>query len=112
MHELSIAQSIIEIVEETMAGQQGKVLEVSVDIGELVAVVPESLKFCYDVVTEDSKFAGSKLIVNILPVTARCRQCTTEFRVENFMFICPECSSVDHEMLQGQELKVNHLEVE
>ena len=112
MHELSIAQSILEIVDETMNGQTGKVTEVSVDIGELVAVVPESLRFCFDVVVENTKFAGSKLIINILPVVARCRNCDRQFDVEDLKFICPHCGSLDHEMLQGQELKVKHLEVQ
>lgn len=112
MHELSIAQSIVEIVQDTMNGQDGKLTEVAVDIGELVAVVPESLKFCYDVVIENTPFAGSRLIINILPVKARCRNCDTRFDVEDLKFICPACASTDHEMLQGQELKVKHLEVQ
>jgi hydrogenase nickel incorporation protein HypA/HybF len=112
MHELSIAQNILDIVDETMNGESGRLLEVAVEIGELVAVVPESLEFCYDVLTENSKYAGSKLIIKILPVLANCRNCDTEFQVEKFNFTCPTCKSTELHMLQGKELKISHLEVE
>lgn len=113
MHELSIAQSIVDIVEETMNGEpETNLIEVVVDVGELVAVVPESLEFCYAALTDSTKYAGSKLVINILPVLARCDDCRQEFKVENITFVCPNCNSVKLKIFQGQELKISHLEVQ
>jgi hydrogenase nickel incorporation protein HypA/HybF len=112
MHELSIAQSIIDIVDETLNGENAKLLEISVEIGELVAVVPESLEFCYNVITENTKYSGSKLDITILPLKSKCKNCKKEFQIEKFTFICPYCESSELDVLQGQELKIRHLEVE
>ena len=112
MHELSIAQSIIDIVDETLNGEDNKLLEVSVEIGELVAVVPDSLEFCYNVITENTKYAGSKLDIKILPLTSKCKNCKKEFQIVKFTFVCPHCDSSELDVLQGQELRISHLEVE
>ncbi len=113
MHEMSIAQSIVSIVDDTLAKEQYEHLrEVVVDIGELVAVVPESLEFCYMVITEKTKFQDSKLTINILPLVGRCRNCHSESKVEGFDFVCSECSGRDLEIIQGEELNISHLEVD
>ncbi len=115
MHEMSIAQSIVEIVEETMAGQNGngKLKEVVVEIGELVAVVPDSLEFCYQALVQDTPYTDSKIRIEILPLTGNCTDCNKQFHVENFMFNCPYCDSVTIEILSGQnELNIKYLEIE
>lgn len=113
MHEMSIAQSILDIVAETLNDQsQGQLKEVVVQIGELTAVVPESLQFCYNVIIEDTPYKGSHLKVQILPVHGQCETCQSEFEIKNLQFICPKCQSKDVQVNQGQELKISHLEVE
>lgn len=112
MHELSLAQSIIDIVDETLNGEDNKLLDVFVEIGELVAVVPESLEFCYNVITENTKYAGSKLDIKILPLMSKCKNCKKEFQIEKFTFVCPHCDSSELDVIQGQELRISHLEVE
>jgi len=113
MHEMSIAQSIISIVDETLEREQYQVLrEVVVEIGELVAVVPESLEFCYKAITEKTKYQDSKLIINILPLMGRCRNCDAMSQVERFNFVCQKCQGRDLDIIQGQELNISHLEVD
>ncbi len=113
MHEMSIAQSILDIVDEYMAKEDNvKLLEVAVEIGELVAVVPESLSFCYDVLVENTPYMNSKIIINILPLTAVCSQCNHTFKIKDFNFICSACQSTNVTVTRGQELRISHLEVE
>jgi hydrogenase nickel incorporation protein HypA/HybF len=113
MHEMSIAQSIVSIVDDTLASEKyDRLREVVVDVGELVAVVPESLEFCYMVITEKTKFQDSKLTINILPLVGKCRNCHSESRIDHFDFVCAECSSRDIEVIQGEELNISHLEVD
>jgi hydrogenase nickel incorporation protein HypA/HybF len=120
MHELSIAQNILDIVDETLSGNLSpeeknnskKLREVKIKVGELVAVVPESLKFCYECLIEDSPYAHSKLSVEILPVELLCRNCKHKFHTKENFFVCPQCQSFDIEILQGNELKIDYLEVD
>jgi hydrogenase nickel incorporation protein HypA/HybF len=113
MHEMSLAQSILEIVDDTLSEENHNELkEVVVDIGELVAVVPESLQFCYSTLIEQTAYRGSKLTINILPIEAKCKTCHRQVKVDKFYFICPQCQSQELEVIQGQELNVRYLEVD
>jgi len=115
MHEMSLAQNILEIVQDTLNREKlngaGKLREVAVQVGELVAVVPESLEFCFNVLTENTDLSGARLKIEILPLTAVCQNCRQQFHVENFVFSCPHCNSVKIDIMQGQELIISHLEV-
>ncbi|NOX38749.1 MAG: hydrogenase maturation nickel metallochaperone HypA [Calditrichaeota bacterium] len=113
MHEMSVAQSIVQIVEEVLQEQKAhRVLKVVVRIGELVAVVPESLQFCYRAITEGTELGDSELVIQTVPVRAVCQACGREFSPETPFFICPFCESTRVHLLQGQELQVSELEVE
>ena len=113
MHEMSIAQSILDIVDEYMAKEDNvKLIEVAVEIGELVAVVPDSLSFCYDVLVDNTPYMNSKLIINILPLTAVCSQCDHSITIKDFNFMCDACQSKNVTVPRGQELRISHLEVE
>jgi hydrogenase nickel incorporation protein HypA/HybF len=111
MHELSLAQNILDIVREYLPNQQKTLEEVHVQIGSLMAVVPDSLIFCYETLVHNTPYAASKMVVHILPVKAICNLCNTVTEVKNDIFICPECGAKDLKTLQGNELIVSHLEV-
>jgi hydrogenase nickel incorporation protein HypA/HybF len=113
MHEMSIAQSILDIVDEYMTNEAGqKLKEVAVEIGELVAVVPDSLTFCYEVLVEETDYRDSKLNIQIVPLNGTCSGCSRSFNIKNYEFICPHCQSTSLEIQGGQELRISHLEVE
>jgi len=113
MHEMSIAQNILEIVESALRENPGSRLKkVVVKAGELAAVVPESLQFCYQALTAGTPLESSELRIEVIPVRARCESCGREFRIESFFFVCPHCESAQVKVLSGQELQVSELEVE
>jgi hydrogenase nickel incorporation protein HypA/HybF len=113
MHEMSIAQNILEIVQDTMNREKvNKLKEVAVQVGELVAVVPESLEFCFSALIENTNLDGARLNIEILPLTGSCQECEHNFHIMNFLFVCPVCSSTKIDITQGQELTIRHLEVE
>jgi hydrogenase nickel incorporation protein HypA/HybF len=109
---MSLAQNILDIVDEYMKEEDGKLLQVAVEVGELVAVVPDSLEFCYDALVENTKYHGSKIAIKILPLSATCANCSKTFNIKEFNFICPLCQSADVSVESGQELRISHLEVE
>ena len=112
MHEMSLAQNIIDIVDEYMQEEEGKLLEVAVEVGELVAVVPDSLTFCYEALVENTRYHGSKIAIKVVPLLAVCKNCSNSFNIEDFNFICPKCHKTDVDVNSGQELRISHLEVD
>ena len=113
MHEMSIAQNILEIVDDTLNdNEKGGLKEIVVDIGELVAVVPDSLQFCYDTIVQDTVYKDAILTINIIPINIECPECGIKSSIEKFVFLCPNCSSPKIKVLSGEELNIRYLEVD
>lgn len=113
MHEMSIAESIVEIIRETLGESENRrLVSVTVEVGELTAVVPESLEFCFNAIIETTPYRGAKIHIRNVPLTGRCQECGEEFHIEKYAFVCPKCGSTRIQVLGGQELKVSELEVD
>ena len=113
MHELSLAQSIVDIVQNAAsANGAGRVLTIGVRIGELSGVVVDSLTFCFTAITAGTSLEGAALRVDRIPVRAQCRECRALCEVENLVFLCPSCGSGNLEIIAGRELQVSEIEVE
>jgi hydrogenase nickel incorporation protein HypA/HybF len=113
MHELSIAQSIIEIVEDNIRPIRiKKVKSVTVKVGRMSNVLPDSLIFGFDSLIIGTSLEGAELIIEDIPVKIKCRKCLNDTEIEHMNFICASCGSTDFEMLSGRELSVGEIEVE
>ncbi len=113
MHEMGIAQSILDIVKQEMVRHGAtKVSAIRLVIGEFTAVVPHSLTFCFEIMTKDTPFEGVKLEIELAPLTGRCIDCGEEFGVKEYRFICPKCGSREIETIAGKELFVKEIEVQ
>jgi hydrogenase nickel incorporation protein HypA/HybF len=113
MHELAIADNIVTAVLKEMDSRRlGTVSTVAVRVGALTDIVSESLEFGFDVLIRDTALATAKLRIERIPVRGNCRSCGRHFEVDEFIFVCPECASVDIEITQGTELDIAYLEVE
>lgn len=111
MHEMSIAQSILEIVlEEAKAHGAEQVASVKLRIGQMTGVVPDSLSFCWGLLTEGGPAEESVLEIETVPLKAACRDCGAEFSVEKAVFKCPECESGEIEITQGRDLTLQSIE--
>jgi hydrogenase nickel incorporation protein HypA/HybF len=114
MHEMGLAMQIAEIalssIPEDMGGNT-RVERVNLKVGKLTAVVPESLKFCFEIIIQDTPLAGSELVIEDIPVTARCRDCSREWIVNAAVFRCETCGSGAIEILSGKELDVVSIEI-
>lgn len=111
MHELGIAQSIIDIATKVAKENGGsRISRVSIQAGELRALVKDQLTLCFDFAAEGTPAAGAKLDVDVIPLEVLCESCHREFRVRNFEFICPDCGETSIKVLRGKELRI--LEVE
>ena len=113
MHEMSIAQSLIDILQEEMAKHGAATLRsVRLSVGELSAIVPESLSFCFEIITQGTPLEGAKLLMDRIPLRGYCPQCEETFDIKEFVFICPTCGSTNIETIEGQELSIVEMEVE
>ena len=113
MHEMGLVQNIFDIVLKT-AEQNGiaKVLRVNIRAGQMRAIVPEQLQFCFEILSRESPIVeGAELVVETLPVKGKCKKCRHDFSVEEYRFVCPECANEDIEVVQGMELLVSNIEV-
>ena len=113
MHEMGIAMQIVEIAIDSIPSDlQGKAVEtVNLKVGKLSAIVPDSLRFCFDVVTRDTALAGAKLNIEEIPVTARCKECGFEWIIDGPAFACKNCQSGAIDIITGRELDIDSIEI-
>jgi hydrogenase nickel incorporation protein HypA/HybF len=107
MHELGIAQEVVALVSEHA---RGKVTRVVLEIGKLSAVLPDAVRFCFDLCTEGTVLSGAQLDIILVPGQARCRECGGEVTLDRPFGRCG-CGSSDLEWVSGEELKVKEFEV-
>ena len=114
MHELSLATSIVETVTETLAEHPGaRVKEVRLRVGVLASVIPESLEFCWGIVTEATPLDSSRLVVDVLSVVVHCAACAQDSELDGVQsFRCPRCGQPCSEMSQGRELEIESIDIE
>lgn len=114
MHEVGIARTILESVEERLRRGEvrGKVRAVRLRVGRMSSVVPESLKFGFEVLSRGTALEGARLEIEEVPVRARCRACGEGLEIDEPCFLCGKCGSPDLEVLGGTELLIDSLDVE
>jgi hydrogenase nickel incorporation protein HypA/HybF len=115
---MSIAQSILDVVQQYTKEDDHardvkvpRVKSVRLRIGEMAGVVPESLRFCFEVASEGTRAQGAELFIDEVPIKCQCASCDAEFSVERFMFICPTCGTSDVKLISGNELDVVELDL-
>ncbi len=115
MHELSIAQGLVEVACEALAGCEpapARVGSLRVRIGALAGVVPEALDFCYGLCVEGTPLAGSRLVIESQPVVVFCPRCLENRTLEgDFRFRCPVCDTPTPELVHGRELELISMEL-
>ncbi|MDZ8026549.1 MAG: hydrogenase maturation nickel metallochaperone HypA [Nostoc sp. DedQUE11] len=109
MHELGITQNIVAIVAEHAKG--AKVQRVSLEIGKLSAIMPDAIRFCFDICTQGTVLQGATLEILEIPGLARCQQCGAEIHLDKPFGIC-NCGSVELHLISGEELKIKEIEIE
>ncbi|MCW3031857.1 MAG: hydrogenase nickel incorporation protein HypA/HybF [Solirubrobacteraceae bacterium] len=110
MHELSIAQAILDVASHHARGR--RVAKVEVRVGHLRQVVPDSLDFAFSLLTPDTALEGCRLEITPVPAVGRCRACGAESPLECFPLSCLRCGGFDVHVLAGEELLVDALELE
>ena len=110
MHELSIAEAVVEIASRHAAGRTVHTVELRV--GHLRQVVPAALQFAFQLLSDGTVLGGAELVIEEVPARGICRQCRTETTMSQFPLQCTSCGGLDLEIVAGEELLVDALECE
>jgi len=101
-------ESVVDAVIERVGGKQ--VIRVRLEIGKLSGVVPDALRFCFDLATAETPLAGAALEIIEIPGRARCLQCLADVELEDQIALCV-CGSANLDLISGQELKIKEVEL-
>jgi hydrogenase nickel incorporation protein HypA/HybF len=113
MHELSIAESILEAVRKELVNHPGaRPTRVGLRIGELAAVDVDSLSFCFEAVVKGTDWESLQLDARVCSQHRVCRGCGNEFAVVEYSANCPACAGGSTTLTSGDELDFDYLEVE
>jgi hydrogenase nickel incorporation protein HypA/HybF len=108
MHELAIAESVIDAVQERTGA--APVNSIRLEVGRLAGVMTDSLRFCFDLATDGTPLAGAVLDISEPVGRAHCNHCATDFALSDLILLC-ECGSADVQVIAGQELRILSVEV-
>ncbi len=115
MHELSVTQEIVKTVEQAVdnAGRGLRVKSIRIILGRLTGVIPEYIRFYYEMLTEDKPgLAGAEVNIEIQPIVMRCGACGNEYESPDGVNECPECGDAKGNLISGRELLIDSIEVE
>jgi len=112
MHELSLMEDLVTTIEQSVESGRvaGRIAVVHLDIGKLSAVVPDALRFCFEICAKGTALEGAELRVRQLAGLARCKACGAEREID---FAPPPCAcgSIDQRVIGGDELRLAGVEV-
>ncbi len=113
MHELSFAQSIVDIVHQSVPKDELEdVRIVRLKIGTLSGVVADSLEFCFTAISAQTSLARARLDIEQIPFTVLCNACRKSFVNDIGYVVCPVCGGVETTIVSGRELQVTEIELD
>jgi hydrogenase nickel incorporation protein HypA/HybF len=113
MHEYSIVQALLDQCEEHAARHRAKkIVKVVTKIGVLSGVEPDLLQTAFDTFKEGTICEGAEFVMNIQPIVIYCRACRKESTLKELVMACPECRSLETNLLDGEDMYLMSLEME
>ena len=111
MHEYSITQSLVQAVEEELEarGLGAEIQEVHLKLGLFSGAVKGPVEFYYEMLTQEGRLAGSKLIIEETPLVLCCKDCDAEWASEEPVFRGGKCESQNIEITGGREMTVDKI---
>ncbi len=113
MHELSIANRVLEIASEYAKNNGAeKVLAITLRVGALSCVHKSALEFSFELIAKDTVLEGAELKFIDVPVTVFCVPCNRELELAGIQrFRCPVCDTPSADIRNGQELEIETIEI-
>ncbi|MCA9141374.1 MAG: hydrogenase maturation nickel metallochaperone HypA [Planctomycetaceae bacterium] len=113
MHEYSLARALLRQVEE-MVRREGATgaTAIRVTIGEFSGVEPDLLQVAFADISQDSMLVKGELLIEKVALEARCEDCSHEFAIERFRFVCPRCDCGNVHVVRGEEMMLERVVLE
>jgi hydrogenase nickel incorporation protein HypA/HybF len=113
MHELTITQNILDLVlKQARESGAKRVAKINLVIGEMTGVVDRSVQFYFDLLSRNTPAQGAELNFKMVALQARCRDCARVFDFDENVSQCPHCHGTSVEIISGNELFVESIEVD
>lgn len=113
MHEMSLAEGILQLVEETARREQAlRVKTIVLEIGQLASVEVSALEFCFAAVAAGGPASAARLVIVETPGAGVCQECGRTVAMESLFGVCPDCGSHRLETTAGTEMRVREIEIE
>ena len=112
MHELSVTENILNIaLKHATKAEAKKVTDVHLVIGQLSSIVDDSVQFYWEIISKETLCHGSTLHFERKKATILCKDCGTEFPLEEEMKPCPFCRSIQLQIVIGEEFYLESIEI-
>lgn len=112
MHELSIAQSIVELAEDVALKEKAdSVSSIDIEIGALSGVVLDALEFALEMTVKNTKLENAKINYLKRIGKADCLVCNFQFETNNLLALCPKCNQANFKIIDGKQLRIKSLTV-
>lgn len=114
MHEVSVALSLLEIIEK-QCQEKGylSVESVKVRVGKAGGIMPEAFAFAFETAKKDTLAQNARFIIDVVPLGGFCNGCQKQFETEEiFVLACPLCASPSFQINQGYELELVEMDVD
>ncbi len=112
MHEFSIVQSLLSLIESYAKKENAKSVEkVVVLIGPLSGVEPHLLKMAFDTLKEGTVASNAEILMEEVPLKVYCHHCRKEFYKKELNILCPVCNQPSS-LVSGDELYLKSMEME
>lgn len=113
MHELAMVRSIYDVISEQIKEHHVKrVMQVRLVVGELTGVEDMTMKLCFEMYVQATPLEGAKLVIRRVPAKVRCRICGNEYETKIPFSGCAVCGNKKIQIISGEELYIDSLEVE
>ena len=113
MHEMSVTESILDIVRRHAEQAQAKrVLRINLVIGELSSIIDDSVQFYFDYLSQDTVAQGAQLCFQRIGIQVSCQGCGNEWAPSSADWTCPRCGLAQARVVSGREFYVDSIEVD
>lgn len=114
MHELPIAQSILEIaLRHAESANAVRITDLYLVIGELSSVIDDSIQFHWEILSQGTLAEGSRLHFERIPAKLTCLDCSSDYMLEDKTLTpCPQCGSFQVKVIEGEEFRLDSIEIE
>ena len=109
MHELSVVQSMMKIIQKASKGKE--VTKISVKIGKMSGIEPYFLKESFDFFKENTVCKNAEMQINETDIKIKCIECNRESEIKGYDFHCPVCGSEKTKIISGEEMHIEYIEV-